>query len=164
VCGGNNACIPPAPSNRAQVPIYVLWGIKGLDRSSADNNDPFAEFKGDPIYDMNFDISSTEAQQHLLDFCEATLANNRLASADASRCFIKDFAKHCRETSSTGRQFPISQDIFSRKLLEWVVTGKGQQHMRDIAFRNFTTSPTVYWIQFHFKSVRLSNVAPRFCY
>lgn len=54
VCGGNSSCIPEQPSVTGTMPVMVLWGVTGLDRSRVDRNNPFAEFKGDVIFDTSF--------------------------------------------------------------------------------------------------------------
>ena len=48
--------------------VDVFWGVKGLDKEGGSHWD--AEFIGKAVMDDKLDLSSKEAQQSLLDFCE----------------------------------------------------------------------------------------------
>ena len=105
------------------VTLDLSWGITGIDRSTGDKWDP--DDFGSTIYDDEFDISSAEAQQFILDTCESVPGDWLAADASTSiHCFIRDYASHREQL---GLDFPAifssdateQRSAFESDLREW---------------------------------------------
>jgi len=113
VCGGNGTCIKR--NFKAAGKVDIVWGIKDLDRSNVDRNDPMdtnlgllpnpflrnsSSAIGSPIYDEKFDLASPEAQLHILHVCQSASANlmlvkiTGLEKSAAASCFIYHFKEY----------------------------------------------------------------------
>mmetsp|Transcript_66997 Transcript_66997/g.122198 ORF Transcript_66997/g.122198 Transcript_66997/m.122198 type:complete len:1175 (+) Transcript_66997:60-3584(+) len=103
-------------------PFTLYWGITDMDMDGMDVYDP-DNFKGKLVWDSSFDLSTAEAQAHLLETCnlmkthdcdlEGCKANYKklmLRTSEKSySCFLEDFNKWLLDkygmTGTTGSDF-----------------------------------------------------------
>jgi len=74
--------------------VKLAFGVAGVDRSSADPNDPTSF--GEPIWDPAFDFQHAGVQRAVLAACEAVLAGDGLAltpSAGRRECVMQAFVR-----------------------------------------------------------------------
>ena len=50
------------------VTVTLFWGVAGIDKSKVERWNE--DYRGDIIWDNNFDMSSTQAQQQFITICE----------------------------------------------------------------------------------------------
>ena len=86
------------------VQLQITFGIVGVDRDGYSRWDPVKY--GEVIWDEDFDMSSPEAQQYLLDVCNQTKASDLVYSADLVVCPIEEFISYL---NSTNEPFPYVQ-------------------------------------------------------
>jgi len=118
---------PPLGNNYESV--NVIWGIKGIDRATANTNDPFAEFLGEVIYDPSFNLSDPAAQQHLLTAANWISAQAAICvpdSASKGRMFIKDFAQFSQN------HFPVPPNQFEQQMYAFLVSPNYQHYVNDL--------------------------------
>ena len=65
--------------------VKVVFGVKGVDRSDADPNDPSSA--GAPVFDPRFDFSRASTQRAALAACDAFSASCRRTC-----CFLRSLA------------------------------------------------------------------------
>lgn len=96
--GGNDA---------RYVYITLVWGVESVDRARLNRWQP--DDRGDAIYDAEFDLSSTAAQEHIVQTCELLRTaschaggcmdgTKKLTRPDGVHCFIDDWRTWYRGT------------------------------------------------------------------
>lgn len=106
---------------------YVI-GIKDIDRNGFNKYDTLSTFRGKPVYDSEFDISSEAAQKYLLKFC-STLETYKcnadvvgcgsahmLARTGSVRCWIREFQEWHLNTYNTST-YDLTKSAFLARLL-----------------------------------------------
>jgi hypothetical protein len=151
VCGGNNECIPKKPSSKNTYEISLVWGLQSaIDRSHANQNDPFSSNKGSPLYDPTFDLTDPFAQIHLVNVCDAM---NQFMPNDAHRCVMRDFKNYV--VNVLRRPWPLTnQQEFLQRLFAFVIPNESFRF--DCAFEVNDTTLTpirVLWIRYTVRSV-----------
>lgn len=123
--------IPPAPPriDHSTVKVEIIWGVLGLDRSSAASLDPFSIDKGTVKFDPAFDLSDPSAQVALQQTCEVAVNDATLVQQRVKRCFIADFATWAAARGG----FPVPASIFIARLQEYL-SGAGATYHTDVAF------------------------------
>ena len=88
--------------------VRVAFGVKGVDRSSADPNDPMSF--GTPVFDENFDFKDARVQRGVLAACDVIKNNARVLaftkSAGPEECvlqaFVRDFTAGSQSSDTSG--------------------------------------------------------------
>lgn len=108
--------------NDDTINISIIWGIDGVNRGGIDRWD--ADNRGKIIWDSNFDMSSTSAQQRILDICN-DLRTNSLVRAGTVTCWVQDFV----DAQNSGN--PVPQVNFYTELENYLLTTNGQNQYSD---------------------------------
>ena len=111
-------------------------GIKDIDRAGFDKYDTLSTFRGNPVYDDEFDVSSEAAQKYLLNFC-TTLetykckdgiagcnSEQMLARTGSVRCWIREFQEWHLSTYSNATTYGLTKAVFLERLLLFRKTEK----------------------------------------
>ena len=126
-----NTFATDSASSKGKFMVNIVWGVKGLDRSSVGLWDP-AEL-GELIWNDEFDISPAENQQALLDLCDELTDDHPLVKDKDVKCWIKDMDLYVRADSNNQKSIPLEDEIeFNMYLQKFAFqTEKGQGYVRD---------------------------------
>ena len=138
--------------------VQIVWGLRGMDLSGTDPWDP--ESTGKLVYDDAFDLSSAQAQQHVLDACERAknapcsakgCANGMLVRNNQAKCFIEGFKAWLE---SDGKPWPAPQASFLSQLSAYAALDETQQMYRDQIglFTDDEGNPELRFIAFDFNT------------
>jgi len=138
-----------ASSEDNYVKVSVIWGIRDpyVDRSNYKWNLPCYD-RGTPVWDPNFDLGTTAAQQDILDACalirtfpcsEAGCSNGLISFGGSTKCFMEEFqtwylAKHGSAYSPgdlTGTSF---FDELKLAQIDWENTPATSEYAKDVGF------------------------------
>jgi predicted RND superfamily exporter protein len=89
---------------------YLVWGVKNVDRTSADKWDPFS--LGEVIWDPNFDLSPMANQVKLKAIC-ADLRTKEFVFDGNVECWVDDFETWL---TAKGKSYPLPQNEFLTEL------------------------------------------------
>jgi len=126
----------------AYVGVIMVFGISGIDRTGFDRFEPHKN-RGSPVFDPQFDISTTVAQTALIDACnkiEITTCGvggcnlPTLAYPGSVRCFMKDFSSWYNTTYGTST-LPTGA-TFNTKLLEFRSDFKGTLFQKSYDYKD----------------------------
>jgi Patched family/MMPL family len=127
VCGGSvhslgalgqcDTAVPDKPDLHFTDMVDVVFGVVGIDRSTASVSDLFGNKRGTALLDDSFDIMDAQCQVYLRDLCIDMLANEAIvdvADVGRHRCLPLVFEQYC---AARGYEFPIvdrqrAQDVF----------------------------------------------------
>lgn len=118
-----------APYERYATTVF-FWGIEGLDKSNFDPYDP-DDFKGDVMWDANFDLTTKEAQESLLKTCEEM----RTHKCDLVGCSNAGYDTLMLSTIDT------SYSCFLEDIMDWL-SRRSEQDTVDWLTRENITSDT----------------------
>jgi len=92
----------------SNIEIATIWGVKGIDRS---NYGTWQAGGGDVVFDDEFDLTSSEAQQHIYDYCTSIEADPTLVlnQAGSTSCFMVDFKAYIG--SEWPKDYSSEQDL-----------------------------------------------------
>lgn len=119
------------------VGVNLVFGISGLDRTGFDKFVPHLN-RGSPIFDSNFDISTTVNQNAIIDACnkvDAALCTApgcnmpTLAYPGSVHCFMKDFTTWYNTTYGTST-LPTGA-TFNTRLLEFRSNFSGEAFQKS---------------------------------
>lgn len=109
-----------------QLRVWVVWGVTGRSRAGLSKFD--VTDLGQPIYDMEFDLTKSAVQQRILDACSffasrTDLIFNGSAAIDPINCWIRDYYEWRNETFVDF----ASQDELIDDLLEFANASESNQ-------------------------------------
>ena len=109
----------------ANVPIYITWGLTGLDQEGTDYWDP--DDIGHPIWDSHFDLNLhnlEEKQLRFIEICDLLEVHSLVVQgANTVTCFMKEFRTYIL---GKGDVFPVPDGEFVYKFVEftrWDING-----------------------------------------
>lgn len=108
--------------NTGNIEVYIIWGLKGLDRSDTGKWEP--DNLGKIIYDDSFNLAPVANQQRILDIC-SDLKKRSLVSNQAVTCWLQDFV-----TARNGGN-PVPEVNFYTELEQYLKTTLGQNQYND---------------------------------
>jgi len=90
------------------IEVVTFWGVKDIDRS---NYGTWQSGGGDIVWDDIFDLRSSEAQQHIYDFCIAIAEDETLVADQEGSlsCFMIDFKDYIG--SGWPKNYDTEQDL-----------------------------------------------------
>ena len=104
------------------IQVNIVWGIAGVDQAGVGRWD--ASDLGSIVWDDSFDMSSTAAQQRLLDIC-ADLKSSSLVKDSQVTCWVEDFL----DAQNGGS--PVAQANFYTELETYLATADGENQYND---------------------------------
>ena len=111
-------------------PVYLYWGVQGVDLTDADPNDPMDY--GKPVWDDAFDLADEGVQRAILGACrQVQKSRGKLHLTEETgpqRCFMEDFAEHVVAQNGT---FPVPREQLVGNLTSWLRT-EGRHHRRNV--------------------------------
>eukprot|EP00803_Ostreobium_quekettii_P001213 evm.model.scf_206EXC.9 EVM.evm.TU.scf_206EXC.9 scf_206EXC:105101-116496(-) len=146
--------IPDKPKRSNTVLVNVIWGLRTIDRSTA-KTDPFSMFRGDPVYDERFDITSEATQLWILEVCER-LENMTNLVEKVDKCFVRDWKawlQHQRRADIEAPRFPVPS-LQAREQL-WKFAAASRQfnnHLGYVIDGAFSEFPRPKWVRITMRS------------
>lgn len=111
-------------------------GITDIDRTGFDKYDTLSTFRGNPVYDKQFDITSEAAQNYLVQFCKTLEtyrckdgvagcdSNQLLARKGSVRCWIREFQDWHKNAYNNATTYNLNKTTFLDRLLLFRKTQK----------------------------------------
>ena len=159
----NNQGAFPISDADMVVPVDVIWGLKGVDNSGISKWD--LESRGELVLDDAFDMSSSQAQVHVMKTC--SILRNAVCHAPGCTdgklvksvsCFMEAF-----RDAVGADNFPVPADAFADRLLHFLSSKDGMPYSDHVGVlrdkENADAPPKIFYAKITAAST-LQNQAP----
>ena len=159
----NNQGAFPVSDADMVVPVDVIWGLKGVDNSGISKWD--LESRGELVLDDRFDMSTPQAQAHVVKTC--SILRNAVCHAPGCTdgklvksvsCFMEAF-----RDAIGADNFPVTADTFTDRLLHFLSSKDGMLYNDHVGVlrdeENADTAPKIFYAKITAMST-LQNQAP----
>lgn len=112
------------------IDVHFVFGVNSIDTSHPNPSEKVwdSDYRGQLIWDINFDVASVNSQKYLFDLCHYFF-NFYMTSYEKVSCWMFPFARYVKQR---GLEFPMKdRNEYHKVLEEWSETDEGQVYFHE---------------------------------